>query len=81
MDWVWQQYLDLITLDELLHFLLAEQHEFLMLNYLCKVLLGEELCGLHQVQAVVRLCEITDAQAVGRVQLAFQKITASSLHS
>lgn len=51
-----------------------------MLNHLGEVLLGEELCSLHQVEAVVSFSEVTNTQTVGRIQLTLQKITTCSLH-
>lgn len=60
-------YLYFITFDELFHFTLTEEHELFMLHHLRKVLLGKKLCCLHQIDAVMCLCKISDAQTVGWV--------------
>lgn len=73
-------HLNLVTFYELLHLGLAEQHELLVLNHLGEVLLGEQLGGLHQVQAVVGFGKVANAQTVGGVQLTLQEITARSFH-
>lgn len=45
------------------------------------MLLAKNLSCLHQVNTVVSLSKVPDAQAVGRVQLAFQELTAGLLHA
>lgn len=52
-----------------------------MLHYFRKMLLAENLGCSHQVDTVVSLSEVPDAQAVGRVQLAFQELAAGLLHA
>lgn len=73
-------HLNLITLYQLLHFCLAEEHELLVLNHLGEMLLGKELSGLHQVQAVVSFGKVADTQTVGGIELTLQEITARSFH-
>lgn len=75
------RYLNLIALDELLHLPLAEKDELFMLHHFREMLLAENLSCLHQVNTVVSLSEVPDAQAVGRVQLAFQELAAGLLHA
>lgn len=73
-------HLNLITLYQLLHFCLAEEHELLVLNHLREMLLGKELSSLHQVQAVVSFGKVADTQTVGGIELTLQEITARSFH-
>lgn len=73
-------YLDFVALDELLDLRLAQQHELLVLDHLREVFLGEQLGGLHQVQAVVSFGKVPDAEAVGGVELTLQEVAARSFH-
>lgn len=75
------RYLNLIALDELFHLSLAEKNELFMLHHFRKMLLAKNLSCLHQVNTVVSLSKVPDAQAVGRVQLAFQELAAGLLHA
>ena len=76
-----RRHLDLVALDELLHLSLAEKDELFVLHHFRKMLLAENLSCSHQVNTVVSLSEVPDAQAVGRVQLAFQELAAGLLHT
>lgn len=57
-----------------------QQHELLCLGHLNKVLQDILVCRLEQVTAGVRVSETSDAQAVGRVQLAEEELTAGIPH-
>lgn len=48
-------------------------------GYLLKVVLGELVCDTQQLAAGVRVGEGSDAQAVGRVQLPLEELTAGLL--
>ena len=47
-----------------------------MLHHFRKMLLAKNLSCLHQVNTVVSLSKVPDAQAVGGVQLAQQELAA-----